>query len=389
MNVPTRSQLVDIETLRGIAVILMVMGHVIGYTSDSGLRVSDGSALRHFYDTLSPFRMPLFTVIAGYVYALRPLHTGQLGSYLGGRLRRLVPPLICGTALFLGIRSLVPAANSYQASISFVECVVRPQGHFWFLYMMIWISVLIVPLEQIELLSQPRRLGSLIVVFAGMSLMSVAPPELALSNTVRFLPYFLFGVGLRRFWDHSLSRQCAKIWLIAGTAVLMTLYQSNRLHYVSVPAAVQATVIYALGFASVALAFSIRTPIPVLARVGAYSYGIYLLHVHATAGLRILLRHIGIESILFLFLAGSVAGVVAPIIAESLTDRFPAIRLLMFGRIKPIASRAAARETPSSPGVASCSPAGSRADGAPPFVAYRPETFHDRQPATREESGGG
>ena len=63
----TRTKELSIETLRGLAIVLMVMGHVIGSKSNGGLQVSDDSWYRYFYLTLSPLRMPLFTVISGYV----------------------------------------------------------------------------------------------------------------------------------------------------------------------------------------------------------------------------------------------------------------------------------------------------------------------------------
>ena len=62
-----------IETLRGAVIILVVIGHVIGSASDGGMKVSDDSILRYFYFTfIDPLQMPLFTIIAGSVYALRP-----------------------------------------------------------------------------------------------------------------------------------------------------------------------------------------------------------------------------------------------------------------------------------------------------------------------------
>ena len=66
----------QVETLRGFAIVPVVMGHVIGSASDGGMKVSEDSFLRYLYFTFEYLRMPLFTVISGWVYALRPSSFG-------------------------------------------------------------------------------------------------------------------------------------------------------------------------------------------------------------------------------------------------------------------------------------------------------------------------
>lgn len=62
-----------IETLRGIAIFLVVIGHVIGIDAKGGMKVSDDSLLRYLYDLFENMRMPLFTVISGWGYSLHPV----------------------------------------------------------------------------------------------------------------------------------------------------------------------------------------------------------------------------------------------------------------------------------------------------------------------------
>src|SRR5688572_16946795 len=91
-----------VDTLRGLAVLLMVAGHVIGDLPTTGLRVADDSTLRHFYVSLQFLRMPLFAVITGYVYAYRPLEPDKAGRFLANKLRRLLIPLFTvATAQYL------------------------------------------------------------------------------------------------------------------------------------------------------------------------------------------------------------------------------------------------------------------------------------------------
>lgn len=60
-----------IDTLRGGACVLLVIYHVVGATPADGLRIDDGQ-LRLVNDYLAVLRMPIFAVIAGWVYSLKP-----------------------------------------------------------------------------------------------------------------------------------------------------------------------------------------------------------------------------------------------------------------------------------------------------------------------------
>ena len=92
-----------IETLRGAVIILVVIGHVIGSESDGGMKVSDDSILRYLYYTfIDPIQMPLFTVIAGWVYALNPVGYEKINKFILKKVMRiLVPMLVVGMSYFL------------------------------------------------------------------------------------------------------------------------------------------------------------------------------------------------------------------------------------------------------------------------------------------------
>ncbi len=92
-----------VETLRGLAITLVVIGHVIGSASDGGMQVSDDSFLRYLYYTFIEFlQMPLFTIIAGWVYALNPIKQGNFLPFIKKKVYRiLVPMIVVGVVYFL------------------------------------------------------------------------------------------------------------------------------------------------------------------------------------------------------------------------------------------------------------------------------------------------
>lgn len=103
MNLP-------IETLRGLACLLLVLYHVIGADASLGLRVEDGP-VRWLNDGLAYLRMPLFTFLSGLVYGLRPF-AGNSRAFLVGKVRRLLIPMLFVGTLFAVLQALIPGTNS-------------------------------------------------------------------------------------------------------------------------------------------------------------------------------------------------------------------------------------------------------------------------------------
>lgn len=91
------SRLTHIDLLKGFAILLVVMGHIIW--------ISLGRYYPPIYEILATIHMPLFVVLSGF-FATKPLDT-QLGgvlTYWKSRVCRLIFPLLILPALFQYIR---------------------------------------------------------------------------------------------------------------------------------------------------------------------------------------------------------------------------------------------------------------------------------------------
>ncbi len=331
MTSPAPDKDTSIETLRGLAVLLMVAGHVIGVDGESGLRVPDDSWWRHVYYTLAPLRMPLFTGISGFVYALRPATGRGWSRFMVGKLRRLlIPLLVVGTA-FITVQLLVPETGTQLGARDLARSLVIPYAHFWYLYALAWVFLVVGTLDALGLLQ--RRWQLLLLLTGALVLRATGPlaiPVLGIWHAQYLLPYFLVGLGVQRFplrrgWPHAVA--------LFGLGVAgMALYQghwfgrhwSNDLERYAVT-----TLLGAVGISG---CLHYRLPWRPLAVLGSFSYGIYLMHVFGTAGARILLQRAGIESLTVLAVAGLVAGIALPIAVERAIERRPWLVLLVLGR---------------------------------------------------------
>jgi acyltransferase len=303
--------------MRGLAVILMVAGHVIGI-GERGLRVGDDSVWNYLYLSFADIRMPLFTLISGYVYAMVPV--AQWQDYPGlikGKSRRLLLPLITvGTTLYV-LKQLVPGTNDSDQDVPLWRIYVFGFEHMWFLQSIFLVFLIVGILDGSGLLDTPGRWRIVTAAAAILFVVIVVPPEVDLftvSGALRLLPFFLLGYGMRR---HSLFD-------LRGTAVVIAMlvfagvYAIRLLTIFGVyhpEVHVDHMIGVAVGALGVVLIYSARNLFntKALAWVGGFSFGIYLLHVFGTAASRILFEHLGVHVTWELFLIGLLAGIAGPI----------------------------------------------------------------------------
>lgn len=330
-----RAKDASIETLRGLAIVLVVGVHVIGGDAAHGLRVGDDSPFRWLVVSLQSLRMPLFTVISGYVYALRPVEPGPdrgIGGFVRGKARRVLLPFAAVSTLQFVTRALAPGVNDPAQLDELWRIYVFPVDQFWFLQAIFWCFLTVALVDGFGLAREPRRWALWLALGLAAALL-VPRWTYALSLCVGYvylLPFFLLGVGLYRFPGVLEDRRLvavAAVLAAAGVAVqqlawagLVPLVEPWR-HALDV----------GLGLCAVVVLFRFRPTWRPLARLGAYAYAIYLFHVFPAAGARIALGRIGITEPLLVFAVALAAGLAAPVVAETVLRRSRPLRRVLLG----------------------------------------------------------
>lgn len=326
-----------IETLRGIACILLVTFHAVGSNATEGMRVPDSSWLRHLNDSLSYIRMPIFTFLSGYVYSLRPVEWSGSAEFVYKKFLRLIVPMLAVGTLYVLIQNAVPGANNSFSLATLYSLL--PVAHFWFVAALFSLFLIIVPLELLGILRSQRGFLCTLAVACVIFLSHWYPsPYLSLNGAIYLAPFFLAGYAMRTF-DALQWPKLAKIGvLMLAVAAVMTSQlslsglldmqlQKRSLISLGTGLSVCCT-LYFIGFTSRALAW-----------VGAYSFTIYLFHVFGTAGTRIILEQVGGFSNQYLLLALSiVAGLSFPVLLELILGKYRLPSLLLFGNspaVKP------------------------------------------------------
>ncbi|PHR88109.1 MAG: acyltransferase [Moritella sp.] len=326
MNRIQKSRNLQIDTLRGIACILLVAYHVIGSSASVGLKISDG-LYRELNDILAYIRMPLFTFLSGFVYAYRPF-TDNPGKFIKGKVRRLLMPMVIVGTLFAVMQAWAPGSNSSTQNWFLLHVI--PVGHFWFIEAIFIIFMLIIPLEIIGGISNLRNATIVFCLSIFLYSSNLDIPYFAISGAIYLLPFFLSGVILQRFdFMSEISVKMGVFILIFITLILVLIYTE-----LLVNDSKRTLVSLLIGILGCIGLLSLKFESYFIARIGAYSYTIYLFHVFFTAGSRIVLTKLGYFELNVIIVASLLAGIIGPIILENIFDKYSSTRILLLGKSK-------------------------------------------------------
>lgn len=343
-----------IETLRGLACVLLVLHHTVGSDVGAGLNVQDGTVLRWVTDSVLFLRMPLFTFLSGFVYAIRPAYS-DWGGFMAKKGRRLLVPMFFLGTIYVWVKLHVPDVNN-SFSLPFWQWhIVVPIEHFWFLEALILLFALIAVIDRFRLAE--TRTTALAWVVGAIAFSAVVGPLIreitffSIPGAVYLLPFFFLGIFARRLdWRGSPAALQIGVGILAAALVVVS---QLGLAGILPDLQVRYNVFGILFSAAACLALlSTRWVWRPLAFVGTFSYAIFLLHVFATAGSRILLIRLGVDNTYLLLIAGMAAALTLPMLVQWACGYSRVLRLLVLGQAwraptKP--RRLAIRRTPSSP----------------------------------------
>jgi surface polysaccharide O-acyltransferase-like enzyme len=317
MNLP-------IETLRGLACLLLVLYHVIGADASLGLRVEDGP-VRWLNDGLAYLRMPLFTFLSGLVYGLRPF-AGNSRVFLVGKVRRLLVPMLFVGTLFALLQALIPGTNSTVGPWYLLH--IRPVAHFWFVESLFWVFLVIWALERWNLLREVNGYLLALTLACALYLTVRGWFWFGIEGAIYLMPYFLFGLAFSRF---PLKHYLANPWVRWGLLALATVAVIWMGMPVSNPDR-RTVAMLAVGMSLCMLSLSLARVVPWLAAIGRHSYAIYLFHVFFTAAVRITLNLVHIKFMPLDILMGLLIGLAGPILIDRVASRFKWPALLLLGK---------------------------------------------------------
>ncbi|KVE26560.1 acyltransferase [Burkholderia singularis] len=337
-----------LDTARGAGIILVVYGHVLRGLVSAGLvpaGLSDFLAATDY--TIYTFHMPLFFLLSG-LHVPKSLQRASGGEFLSSKLRTIVYPYLVWSVLQGGVQ-IALSSHGMNHPFTLHDLLAigwRPFGQFWFLYalficmLVAWAVAAVVPGLGARGGAVSGGVRALLVALAigSLALAPFAQPDIA-AKTLTYLPFFIFGMLIGDKLPALLARtsNLPAIGVVAAAfcaAVVFAHRFGDSTSVWAVPAGLAGTALVLMLVYRASLrggrAHSGQSRPSWLERIGFASMPIYLAHILATAGARIVLVKLGITNVGVHLALGTLAGVVAPMVLYALALRSGTARFIGF-----------------------------------------------------------
>jgi fucose 4-O-acetylase-like acetyltransferase len=321
-----------VQTLRGLACLLLVAFHVVGNDSGSGLRVDPDSPYRAFANSLVHLRMPLFTFLSGFVYAYRPTGPAGAAQFARRKLWRLFVPLVVVSTIYFVVQALAPGVNKRPAWDDMWLIYFTSYEHFWFLQAILVIFALVALLERASALATLGRWAAVFVAAVAVYQSGLVHTDVfSLERASYLLPFFLAGLAANR-WSGAFRAPWLRVACAVTFAVTMSLHVAASVGAYGEIADRRTLFATALALGGLLTLLHSIPRSRSLAWIGAFSFTIYLYHVFFTAGARVALHSVGMDALFPNFVAGLLAGVAGPIVVELALRRSKPLRRVFLGQ---------------------------------------------------------
>lgn len=329
-----------IETIRGLAIALVVIGHVIGSDANGAMKVPDDSFFRYIYISFIKYtQIPLFTVIAGWVYALKPFHSGSLSLFYLKKAQRLLLPMITVGGIYYIIQSLTPGTNiSYELKDIWRICIF-PYTLYWYLQSLFFCFIVIAILDKFSLLATLRNyfivltFSFLLLYIRDHFIPDTFPNYFGFKGGIHLITFFLIGLGFKRFdFNNQFFNKkllwCSIIIFVACFSIQQLVWFDVLDYHISLSSGVGLLI----GISIIVISMLIKFENKLFVWLGRYAYTIYLFHSFGTSGSRIFLNKTGIHSTPVIFFVSLLLGIFLPVIIETVLDKIKFTRFLFLGK---------------------------------------------------------
>lgn len=329
-NAQPRQKDLSIESLRGLACVLIVAYHAIPAAADVAEGLFNYGYLAHCFRLI---RLPLFTAISGYVYAMHALAPGEFERFITGKARRILLPWMSVTLLTLALRA---ALQKHGLAIDDVlRSLWIPIDHLWFLPAIFWVFLATAALELSGCLRSLRNWAiTCAVSWLGATFLLGTFLFAGLPGFFQLLPFFLFGLGLFRFRAALTTPLAIRVYAV--TAIVgLTIHQMMWFGWAHLSNTEYNLLVLFTVYGTQGLLFRFRRTVPALATLGRWSFAIYLFHPMAISIAARLAASAHLTNIHLLYALKIAIGLAIPVLLAWAARRVAWLNLLLLGERTP------------------------------------------------------
>lgn len=317
-----------VDYAKGIGIILVVYGHVLRGINDANLGL--GRGLFQFSDTLLySFHMPLFFLLSG-LFAERWVQRYSFVKGIREKVRSLLVPYLIWSAVQGGFSIVLSSYTNQEDAATIgsiaIDILISPFGQFWFVYYLFIFFLL---------LGAARKRLPLIFVFGIALVLYIADCLFAFPDQMDAifgnLVYFCGGALLPRILGSAraesfMSKPIVFTALLAAFGIAGSVYAGIWDFFVlkGLSAILGIGAVLALSFK-----WSGQNQARWLERLGRLSMPIYLMHILAASGVRVILNQaLHVNSVWIHLAIGVAAGIWLPVLVYNIMERLSVSSLL-------------------------------------------------------------
>lgn len=306
-----------IDIARGIAMLLVVLGHALigAATSLDSTRISRFCILLIYC-----VHMPVLFALSGVLS--QTLMTRPIAQFAGHMMQRLLWPYLLWGSLLLALHfSMSDYTNTAIADYQPLSILWHPPAVMWFLYVLM-ISVVLRRILALAL--KPYVIAIGLLFFAAPHVLDTLPPNL------RFVGLYLMASTVPAAKLSALRRLDILMVCLALAALLIWAAWQQSVHeLVGYPASSLRYLPALLVSPVLVYLFSMKISQPTppshgalfLTLLGRHSMAVFTLHIFCTAGGRIVLLHAGVSNLWIVTWVAAVLGLVGPLALAVLASR--------------------------------------------------------------------
>jgi len=303
-----------VDYAKAIGIILVVYGHVSRGVYNAGIDIP--VAWHEKVDSIIySFHMPLFFFLSGLFF---------YGSFFKRGARKLIfskvdtivyPYIVWSILQGLVEVFLADYINGHVSYSDVFSLLWAPRAQFWFLYALFVIFCVS------SIVFSFVRQGLVVLVFVLSTVVYLYPFILPDYFVFRFisanLVYFIFGVVFSLYFRAEKLSSTACVCLLAiGFGLCQFLFHYTfGLRYWDKGGALLLVSLLSIIFIVSFSAWASLKPNRLTAYIGASSLAIYLMHIFAASGVRVLLLSFGVDSFVWQLAVGSFVGLFVPMLA--------------------------------------------------------------------------
>lgn len=306
-----------VDYAKSIGILLMVFGHTVRGLDSAGI-VMPKFYMNTLDSMIYSFHMPLFFFLSG-IYMIPVFDKWGGRRFFLGKVDTIVYPYLLWSVMQGGIEYLFSGYTNGSIGLLDIFSVWVPRAQFWFLYALFFIFALV---GAIYYIGGRKTLWPLFLVSVAMIVFSDYFRNIwVFSSYANYLVYFMIGVVFSFYaaeifnmiWNKNLL-----VCLVLGATFLTAQWYFHihlGLTYLDRGWLSMIVAFVSIGFVVSCSMLLSKFNITLLLSIGSMSMVIYLLHIFAASGVRIILSKVlGVGDFYVHLVAAMLFGVALPLL---------------------------------------------------------------------------